>query len=738
MKFTIPLFICLSLSLCLSAQKKNENYQLNIHQASSSIRIDGVMDEQAWIDAALATDFRMVLPMDTSLAQVRTNVRMSYDDNNLYIIADCYNGISGVDMVESMRRDFSFGKNDNFLVFIEPFNDQTNGFAFGSNAVGAQWDGMMYEGGKVDLSWDNKWTSAVKKYADRWTFEAAIPFKSIRYKKAIKQWGINFSRNDLKTTEKSAWAPVPRQFPTASLAYTGYLVWDKEPPTPGVNVSVIPYTLGAVSKNYVTDAKPEYRLAVGGDAKIAVSSSMNLDVTVHPDFSQVEVDQQVTNLDRFELFFPERRQFFLENGDLFSNFGYSAIRPFFSRRIGLNVPIQMGARLSGKLNKNWRMGLMNMQTEKVKERGLPAQNFSVLSLQRKVFSRSNIGVLFINKQSLNYQPDATSTLPKYNQYNRNVGFEYNLASSNNAWTGKALLLKSFSPGKTSKDFVQAGHLQYNSRHWLVTWQHEYVGQNYNAEVGFVPRTGYIKLNPSASRLFFPKGGNILTHGLTLNTFHFYNTSFKKTDNTTYLAYNLTFRDRTSFTMWVAHDYVRLLRPFDPTNTGKDTLATGTEHKWNAFGTEFISKPQSVFTYGFSTRYGGYYANGTRLNITGEVGYRFQPYVSMAIATSYNDIRLPKPLGQTTFWLVGPRLDITVSDKLFFTAFAQYNEQQKNVNLNTRLQWRYKPVSDLFIVYTDNYLPSPFAVKNRALVLKLTYWWNVKASDLFRFGNQAVH
>ena len=168
----------------------------------------------------------------------------------------------------------------------------------------------------------------------------------------------------------------------------------------------------------------------------------------------------------------------------------------------------------------------------------------------------------------------------------------------------------------------------------------------------------------------------------------------------------------------------LSRSFDPTNSNSDTLATGTKHSWNAFGTEFISKPQSLFTFGFSTRYGGYFADGTRLNITTDLGYRFQPYVSLAVSTSYNDIRLPKPWGQKTFWLIGPRLDVTMTNTLFFTAFAQYNEQQKNVNLNTRLQWRYKPASDLFIVYTDNYLPAPFSVKNRALVLKLTYWWNI--------------
>ena len=724
MRFFWFSILCFAVILPIKAQKKNADYQYSIHKAISNIKIDGVIDEQAWQDAVVAKDFFMVLPMDTSKSSVKTEVRMTYNDDFLYISAICYEGMDGNYLVESLKRDFAFGKNDNFLVFIDPFNDQTNGFAFGVNAVGAQWDGMMYDGSKVDLSWDNKWYSEVKNHAGKWIFEAAIPFKTIRYKKELTEWGINFSRNDLKTTEKSSWTPVPRQFPTASLAYTGSLVWDNPPPTPRVNVSVIPYALGGVTKDFANNKVATTRKDIGADAKIALSSSMNLDVTVNPDFSQVEVDQQVTNLDRFELFFPERRQFFLENGDLFSNFGYGTLRPFFSRRIGLNAPIQFGARLSGKLNPKTRIGIMNMQTDKVKELGLPAQNFTVVAMQRKIQSRSNIGAFVINKESLNYTPDATSTLPKYSSFNRNMGIEYNLATSNNAWTGKALLMKSFTPSVSGKDFVHAANLQYSSKSWTINWQHEYVGKNYNAEVGYVPRTGFIALNPSIGHLFFPKGGSVLTHGPTVFASHYLNESLKTTDNTSVLMYNITFRNRRNLLLWTATDYVQLLRPFDPTNSGKDTLGTGTKHSWKSFGGNFDSKPQSLFTYSFSWRYGGYYEDGTRLNISTAWGYRFQPYVSLALTTSYNDIRLPLPWGKTRFWLIGPRVDVTMTDKLFFTGFAQYNEQQKNANINLRLQWRYKPVSDLYVVYTDNYLPSPFSVKSRSLVLKLTYWWNV--------------
>lgn len=715
--------------LCLSfhesySQKINEAYQLEIREATSPIRIDGVKDEETWNSAAVAGSFYMITPMDTSMANVRTEVQMAYDKDNIYLIAVCYHGLPGPYYVESLRRDFGFSSNDNFIFAFDTFDDQTNGFTFGTNAAGAQWDGILFEGGRADLSWDNKWTSVVKNYEDRYVFEMALPFKSIRYKKGIKNWGINFSRNDLKTTEKSAWAPVPRQFPSVSLAYTGILAWDKAPPPPKGNISVIPYTLARIGKNHENNEDTDFDAEFGGDAKIAITSSLNLDLTVNPDFSQVDVDRQVTNLDRFELFFPERRQFFLENGDLFANFGYSNIRPFFSRRIGLGVPIQFGARLSGKVDRNWRVGLMNMQTDKVESTGLPSQNFTVLAVQRRVFARSNIGFLMVNKESLNYSPDPTSELEQFSKYNRTFGLEYNLASSNNQLTGKAIVLKSFSPGISDDTYTHAGNLKYSTKKWTVNWQHEYVGQNYSSEAGFVPRTNYVKANPEISYNFFPKSKWILRHGPSLGTNTFFNPDFKLTDNTVFGTYSIDLRSLHRFTIWNGYDFVELQFPFDPTNARKDSLATGTRHKWASWGTIFSSKPQSLFTYSFTTRSGGYYENGTRTSFTTDLGYRFQPYVNISMSTSFNRIKIREPWGTTDFWLIGPRIDVTVTNKIYFTTFLQYNNQQDNVNLNTRFQWRYAPASDLFIVYTDNYLPDSFNVKNRAVVLKLTYWWNI--------------
>ena len=195
-----------------------DKFRINIKETSETIKIDGILDEEAWKTAEMASQMRRVLPTDTGYAIAQTEVKLTYTATTLYMGIVCYDPTAGKRPVESLRRDFNFLKNDNFIVFIDTYNDQTNGFAFGVSAAGAQWDGIQANGGTVNLNWDIKWRSAVKNYKDRWVAEFAIPFRSIRYNGGDKEWGINFSRLDLKTNEKSSWAPMPRQFATATLA----------------------------------------------------------------------------------------------------------------------------------------------------------------------------------------------------------------------------------------------------------------------------------------------------------------------------------------------------------------------------------------------------------------------------------------------------------------------------------------------------------------------------------------
>jgi hypothetical protein len=701
-------------SIVVFSQRKNENFKYNIIKSSTEINIDGSLDESSWTAAQLASDFFMILPMDTSKANMISDVKMTYDDQNIYIAVKNYIPHKTY-AIESLRRDWNFQKNDNFVFAMDTYNDITNGFAFGVNAAGAQWDGQQFDGAAMNLNWDNKWTSVVKQFDDYWIFEAAIPFKSIRFNKDLKSWGINFSRNDLASTEKSSWAPVPRQFPSISSAYMGQLIWDQPPPKVGSNISVIPFVLSGINKDYSENKKADSRSDVGVDTKLALGSALNLDLTINPDFSQVEVDRQQTNLDRFELFFPERRQFFLENDDLFNNLGLERIRPFFSRRIGFGVPINYGARLSGKLNKNLRIGVMNIKTGQNEEGNIGANNFSVLTLQQKLFSRSNITGFIINKDEL-----------RSNKFNRNAGLEYNLSSKNNLWRGKFLYYNSMNQEKLKGNTIFAGTLNYTDRNWNISGQYEKVGDNYIAEVGFVQRKSYSRINPRIGYSFLPKKGKVLSHGPSFFEFSYMDKNFKTTEYTYGLSYNVDLRNKANISCFMAKDYIQLLSDFDPTNLTGIKLKTGSEHHWRSMGLFYTSQPQSLFTYGFESRYGGYYANGTRLRLAANIAYRFQPFVQLALAAEINDINLPEEQGlqDAKFFLVSPRIDVTFTNNLYFTTFLQYNEQIKNTNVNARLQWRYKPVSDIYLVYTDNYDITNGSVKNRAVVLKATYWWNI--------------
>ena len=694
-----------------------DKYRIGIKHTTEEIKIDGILDEESWIKAEPTGKFQRVTPTDTGWAIAQTEVRLTYDDLNLYMSAICYDPTPGKRPVESLRRDYTFMRNDNFMLFLDTYNDQTNGFAFGITPAGAQTEGLQYDGTKVLYSWDIKWRSAVMSYDDKWVIEFSIPFRSIRYSEGDTEWGINFGRLDLKNNEKSAWAPMPRQFPHCSLPFTGTLVWDRPVGKAGLRISLIPYVTGKATKNIDAGEKTKFSGNAGFDAKMILSTSLNLDLTINPDYSQVEVDRQQTNLDRFELFFPEKRQFFLENSDLFSNLGTETLRPFFSRRIGLDSPVRAGARLSGNIGNKWRINMMDIQTGE--KASIHASNFLVAAVQRSVFSRSNISAFFINKQVLDAKDD---TLFAGNLFNRVAGLEYNLASPDNRWTGKAFYHQSIGSSISFKGAALAANITRSTKFFTASLNQSLVGDAYSAETGYIRRKGYYEINPLLQYKFFPQSQVIISHGPVLKLDMFFDPSFSMTDRETQLSYRIEWKNSSTTMADARNTYIKLLSPYDPTNTGGLTFNTGDDFHWNEAGISHTTDSRRMLYVTLSGRYGGYYT-GTRITLNGELNYRVQPYGSLALATTYNDISLPAPYNSARLLLIGPKLDFTFTDKLFFTSFIQYNNQVDNLNLNLRFQWRFAPVSDLFIVYTENSFPADYRVKNRGLVIKLSYWFN---------------
>jgi hypothetical protein len=703
--------------ICQPNGINREKYRIHIAHTDKPVIIDGILDEEAWKTAEHAGKFHCVTPTDTGFAIAQTEVMITYDESNFYVGAICYDPSPGKRPVESLRRDYTFTKNDNFMFFIDTYNDLTNGFAFGVSAAGAQTEGLEHDAQAITYSWDIKWRSAVRSYDDRWVIEMSIPFRSIRYFDGAAEWGINFGRLDLKTNEKSAWAPVPRNLNHCSLPHEGTLLWDKPLGNAGLRFSLIPYVTGKVTRDYEAGDKTKWNANAGFDAKMILSTSMNLDLTVNPDYSQVEEDRQQTNLDRFELFYPERRQFFLENSDLFSNLGSTNDQPFFSRRIGLDLPVIGGGRLSGRIGNNWRVGIMDMQTGSKDE--TPAGNYAVAVLQRQVFSRSSISGFLINKQITSGFDDDLNTGYRYN---RVAGIEYNLASKDNKWTGKSFYHQSFYPGATADAATDANSLLYSGRSLKAGINQTWIGADYVSEAGYIRRTGYFEVEPAIYYLFFPSAGKVLSHGPGMDFDIIFDPHSKMTDRQTQLSYTIGWQNRNQLTFGVTENFVQLRNSFDPTNKGGIKLAAGSEYNWLSAGINFSSDFRKLFNFSLNGAYGSYY-NGTKSTLGATINYRVQPYGSIAITASYNDISLPEPYNSAKLFLVGPRLDLTFTDKLFLTSFVQYNNQIDNMNINIRFQWRFAPVSDLFIVYTENSFPGDFTIKNRGLALKLSYWFN---------------
>lgn len=712
--FILFVFCCFQIGFSQGSIVEDKK-SIVIKKISTNLKIDGVLDEPEWQISDIATGFCQSFPYDTVPAVTCTEVKILHNDEGIYIGAICKDSIKIPFVVQNLKRDFSINSSDAFVVTIDPLNDKTNGFSFGVNPYGVQREGLVEDRGVFGVStiWDNKWFVEVKRNENEWIAEMFIPFKSIRYKTGIKEWGINFHRQNLKINETSNWSRVPRIYNISFLPYAGKLIWEETPKKAGKNISLIPYLTIRQFSDY---QQKNNQLApnTGLNAKLGITSSLNLDVTVNPDFSQVEVDVQITNLSRFSLFFPERREFFIENSDLFARFGFRNIRPFFSRQIGLFngevVPILAGARLSGKVNQNWRIGIMDMQTEGVGKLGLNPQNYFVAATQRQIGKKSNIAGILVNRQSIN----------QTNDFNRVAGLDFNFQTNNNKIFGKAFFHHSFSPNQPKDAFAQAVWISYNTMRWGWNYNHEYIGENYNAEVGFVPRKNVIRLEPDFSRKFYPKNSviNNMVTGIYLDGY--FDKSINWLDRYLSAYFTSNFQDGKGFSISIREIFTKLLFPFDPSRTKATPLPIG-DYYYQQINGSYHSNPRKVFNYSFGTTYGGYF-NGKIWNNTASINFRTQPWGAYGLSMDYNRIMLANSYANTSLLLLSTKFELTFSRSIFFTTFLQYNTQLRNFNINARFQWRFAPMSDLFIVWTDNYETEKIFIKNRALVIKWSYWF----------------
>ena len=726
------LFIFLLIALKITSQNSPKSFTVKF--IDEKLKIDGVLDEAAWEKAESANNFQQYFPSDSILAAQQTDIKILYNETTLYVGITVYT--SGNDyVIPSLQRDFRAGGNDNISVMFDTFNDGTNAFLFGSNPYGVRREALISGGGSnlngFTTSWDVKWKGESKIYDGYYISEWAIPLTSFKFKEGETKWRMNTYRFDTQANETSTWIEIPQNQLIFNLAFMGDMVFEKPLGKSRTPIALIPYVNTISAKDFETNENLN-TLSVGGDAKISIGNSLNLDLTINPDFSTVEVDNFITNLTRFEVALPERRQFFVDNNDLFASFGNRRdANPFFSRRIGIAQDIDGesvengiigGIRLSGKLNEDWRLGLLSLQTEEDISNEIVSNNNTVFALQKKLFSRSNLSFLFVNRETFKDY----DFVEEENKYNRVVGLDYNLASADNTWVGKFYFHKSFANNIGDDDSSTGMDLRYNSRKINFGLRGNYIGNDFRSDLGFIRRTDIIAARPFMEYNFWPKKGKLNTHGFRFSPNFIWRPTldYQNTDYTIFSSWSAQFKKQQEISLRMFNRFTFLTDSFDPTGTdGALELPGDAGYYYTAFELQFQSDRRKVFSYSLEPQYGDFY-NGTRFSLEGDMSLRIQPKIFLSLDLNYDKITLPDPYPSADLWLISPRVNITFNKSIFWSTLIQYSNQRDNLGFNSRIQWRFAPLSDLFIVYNDNYFVNTFMPRSRSINLKFTYWLNI--------------
>ena len=728
----ILLFVTVLFAICAFSQTTNKS--VSVKFIDNPITLDAVLSEDEWKNTEGASGFWQYFPLDSIQAKQQAIIKFLFDDDNLYVGIKV-NALANSFIIPSLRRDFSAGGSDNITLLFDTFNDGTNAFIFGTNPYGIKREMLLSGGGSelrgFTMAWDTKWKCKTAIKEDHYIAEMIIPLSAFKYREGETKWRFNSYQFDTQDNERNTWVNIPQNQFIFNLAYMGEMIFEKPLGKSKTPVSIIPYINTITAKDFENDVS-QTDLKFGGDAKFTIGNSLNLDLTINPDFSQVEVDQQVTNLTRFEISLPERRQFFIENSDLFADFGNNRdSNPFFSRRIGIAKDangntiennIIGGVRLSGKVNNNLRVGLLTMQTAEDIKNEIPTVNNSVITLQQKVFKRSNISVMFINKQATKEY----NFLTDEDKYNRIIGLDYRLASEDNTWVGKYFLHKSFTQGVKDKNYSAGFSTQYFNRDFNVRLSGVYVGDNYESDLGFLRRTDIFKITPKIERTFWPIESAIQKHSFSITPIFIWkpDLNFKNSDYAVISRWQANFKNTGEFTAEMYNRFTYLFSAFDPTGTdGAIALPIDSSYKYTTVSLGYRSDKRKTLSYQIEPSIGTFF-NGKKYSFEANLAWRIQPKFSGSLQVNYDKINLPDPYPDASIWLIGPKVDLTFNKSIFWSAFIQYSSQQKNIGINTRLQWRFAPLSDLFIVYNDNYFSNGFAPRFKSLNLKLTYWLNI--------------
>ena len=697
-------------------------------RASGPIELDGRLDEPSWATAPLAKNFVQNDPREGEPATFDTEVRLLYDDDALFIGVFAKDDSPGEIIINELRKDFNTANGDGFQIVIDTFHDQRNGYQFAINPAGAKWDSQMSnEGRDQNANWDGVWDVKARIAEDGWYAEIRIPFRTLKFaQEPLQTWGINFQRRLRRLNENSYWSPLQRIHQLTRVSMAGTLE-GLQGLRPGANLRIKPY--GLVSSNRLPDGDVDGDFDGGFDVKYGVTSGLTWDFTVNTDFSQVEADEQQINLTRFSLFFPEKRDFFLENSGVFQ-FGAGSERGgaggggggrqnvsqdmilFFSRQIGLAatgdaIPILGGTRLTGRVGA-FSVGALNIQQRRSDD--TPSTNYTALRLRRDLFGSSDFGVMFLNK-------DASGT-----HDNRAVGADANFRFFRdltlNLAVAKTESAQAVVPG-VGGDWYSKGSFGYRNDFWEFTGAYQTIGDRFNNEMGFVPRTGVnngefqggAHIRPAWARTWlretyphFRIESFTRQHGLGLES--------------RYMDWHwpITLQNSTFIEVGINPNVEVIRKPFTINSRRNIQIVPGRYEFNENFA---LWRSNAAAPVSFTGRYSiGQFYDGYRRGYEFGTTVRTNEHFNVSGNVAFNDIELSQ--GAFTTTLVTGRVNYFFNTKVFLNALLQYNTDARQWSSNVRFNLIHRPLSDIFLVYNERRESRTGNLMDRALVAKMTY------------------
>ena len=722
----VSLFLCFSLFISAQTTTQSNRPYFKANRLEKAPVVDGnILSDPIWQAITPIEELIQIKPKFGAPASEKTEIRVAYDNNMFYVSVICYHKDPKNIVVSDSRRDADLGDEDSFLFIVDTYNDQQNGFLFGTNASGMEYDAQIdnegqgnfsqnrQQGGVIggtNLNWDASWSVKTEIGDYGWSAEFAIPFRSLRFASGDNvTWGINFQRNISKTSETDYWASLPIGFDMKRLSLAGKM-HALQLKNPG-NLKITPYALlQTVHDKALDPSETNTDIEVGIDLKYSITPSVTLDLTYNTDFAQVEVDEQQVNLDRFNLFFPEKRPFFLENAGQFTVGSPGEVDLFFSRRIGIGndgdqVPIIGGARISGKIGQT-NIGLLSMFTDNIMAVGIEKNNFTVARVNQDFpNSRSSIGGIFISRAGMGDTTD---------DYNRVFAADGKWGLGKKAQiTG--FLAKSTTPGIDNQDHAFKLNANYNWDGWNLNAGYTEVGEGFNPEVGFLQRSAFRKPELLIFKQWRPKNmGNLLEVRPHISYRSYWNfddelvTSFLHIDN--HWVWNSGFEVHTG----INFTNEGVLEDFDLSGV---IVPIGT-YKHAELQLIVMTNPNKALSLSTRSIIGGYFG-GDRMSHSGTLKMRLGNKFNSSLTMSYNDLNLPN--GDLTAILTNGRLSYSFTPRMFVQGLVQHNNVSNIASVNARFGWLKNANTGLFVVFNiikdDDILDG---LNNQSVTLKYSY------------------